>query len=1057
MKRILKLIVLLSAVAVGPAIAQPLYVGSYNIRYINNDDNENGNSWTKRCPVVCDQLNFEHPDIFGAQEVLHPQLRDMLQRLDGYDYIGVGREDGKQKGEYAAIFYDKQKLRLVDNGQFWLSETPDKPSLGWDAACIRICTWGKFEDSATGLQFYFFNLHMDHVGRVARREAAKLVVERIGQLAGDQTPVVLTGDFNVDQSDEIYGIFTQSGRLVDSYTTTRLRFAENGTFNGFHQEQKTDSRIDHIFVSPQFTVDRYGVLTNTYWADQRRLPSDHYPVFVRLQTHPQPLPVREGSGYFQDGNSASSLSTPLPRREGLGGESNLFIGTGGHGHVFLGANVPFGFVQLGPTNRKDGWDWCSGYHYSDSVIIGFSHLHLSGTGCADLGDIAFLPVLDAEQKSVGFSHQAEYARPGYYSVMLSNGIRVELTATERTGLHRYTLPADAPEGYLRLDLQQGIGWDEATAARAFQQDATTICGFRFSKGWANDQKVFFVAEFSKPVNMISRHTTTITKSDDKTTIDVNDVGPWMISFKADGEPLLMRVGLSAVSIEGAKANLKAELTGWDFRGTVAKADHKWEEQLQKIQVVGGTPDQRAIFYTAMYHTMTAPSVFCDVDGKYRGSDGEVHLPSPLTSQTSNFKLQTSKFKVQRSKIINYTTFSLWDTYRAAHPLMTLIHPEMQEDIATTMLNIWREQGKLPVWHLMGCETNCMVGNPAIPVLADLVLKGLTQQKEEALEAMKASAMLDERGLKLLKEYGYIPCDLFDDNETVGRGLEYALADWCVARVANKLNKKADEKYFDQRAQSYRKYFDPKTGFMRGLDSKGHYSFSSPTGGGREGAFNPFHSAPKNRDYTEGNAWQYTWLVPHDVHGLVSLFGSEQRFVSKLDSLFIVDGDLGEEAPPDISGLIGQYAHGNEPSHHVLYMYNYVGQPWKGAKLIRRTLSELYRNAPDGLSGNEDVGQMSAWYILSAMGIYQVEPAGGKYVFGSPLFPEVTMNVGNGKTFTIRAHDVSDQNIYIQSVRLNGRPYTRSYIMYDDIVRGGTLEFQMGPQPSDFGTKKKDRP
>ena len=343
----------------------------------------------------------------------------------------------------------------------------------------------------------------------------------------------------------------------------------------------------------------------------------------------------------------------------------------------------------------------------------------------------------------------------------------------------------------------------------------------------------------------------------------------------------------------------------------------------------------------------------------------------------------------------------------------------------------------------------MVGNPAVPVLADLVLKGLTKQKDAAFEAMKASAMMDERGLKLLKEYGYIPCDLFDDNETVGRAMEYALADWCVARVAEKLKHKADQKYFDQRAQSYRKYFDPATGFMRGVDSRGNFSFP--------GAFNPFHSAPKNRDYTEGNAWQYTWLVPHDVHGLVSLFGSEQRFVEKLDSLFIVEGDLGEEAPPDITGLIGQYAHGNEPSHHVLYMYNYVGQPWKGAKLIRNVLKELYRNAPDGLSGNEDVGQMSAWYILSAMGIYQVEPAGGKYVFGSPLFPEVTMKVGGGKTFTLRAVDVSDENIYIQSARLNGKPYTRSYIMYDDIVRGGTLEFIMGPQPSAFGTKKADRP
>ena len=1006
MNRVLRTIVI-CWMAVLAAGAQPLYVGSYNIRCQNSDDNKNGNGWTKRCQVVCDQLNFEHPDIFGAQEVLEPQLRDMLQRLDGYDYIGVGRDDGKQKGEYAAIFYDKQKLRLMDNGHFWLSPTPDKPSLGWDAACIRICTWGQFEDVTTGLRFYFYNLHMDHVGVVARREAAKLVMERISQRA--DAPVVLTGDFNVDQNDEIYGIFTQSGRLLDSYTSARLRFAENGTFNAYHQERKTTSRIDHVFVSPQFTVERYGVLTNTYWADQQRLPSDHYPVFVRLRPTPSPSP-REGS--------VVTSRTPLPSG-GVRGWVSPLIGTGGHGHVFLGANVPFGFVQLGPTNRKDGWDWCSGYHYSDSVIIGFSHLHLSGTGCADLGDIAFLPVLDAQQREVKFSHRAEYVRPGYYSVMLDNGIRVELTATERTGLHRYTLPADAQVGYLRLDLEQGIGWDKVTECQARQESPTVISGYRYSKGWANSQQVYFVAEFSQPVTIDS--------------LMVN--GQYLLRFVSSDRPLLVRVGLSAVSIEGAKANLRAEQQGWNFQGVVAEADRKWEEQLQKIQVVGGTDDERTIFYTAMYHTMTAPSVFCDVDGQYRGSDGKVH----------------------QGDYVNYTTFSLWDTYRAAHPLMTLIHPERQEDIATTMLNIWREQGKLPVWHLMGCETNCMVGNPAIPVLADLVLKGLTAQRNEALEAMKASAMLDERGLKLLKEYGYIPCDLFSDNETVGRGLEYALADWCVARVAEKMKRKADQKYFDQRAQSYRKYFDPATGFMRGVDSKGCYSFSSPQERGQEGAFNPFHSAPKNRDYTEGNAWQYTWLVPHDVHGLVSLFGSEQRFISKLDSLFIVEGDLGEEAPPDISGLIGQYAHGNEPSHHVLYMYNYVGQPWKGAQLIRRTMRELYHNAPDGLSGNEDVGQMSAWYILSAMGLYQVEPAGGKYVFGTPLFPEVTMQVGGGKTFTIRAHDVSDENIYIQSVRLNGRPYTRSYIMYGDIVCGGTLEFQMGSQPSDFGAKTKDRP
>ena len=1040
MNRIIRTIMLLSVMTVVTAAAQPLYVGSYNIRYQNGDDNSSGNGWTSRCPVVCGQLNFEHPDVFGAQEVLEPQLRDMLRLLDGYDYIGVGRDDGKQKGEYAAIFFDKSKVHLVNSGHFWLSQTPDRPSKGWDAACIRICTWGLFEDNTTGMQFYFFNLHMDHVGVESRRESARLVVDHIRELAGDVVPVVLTGDFNVDQNDEIYSIFTRSGRLLDSYAETRLRFAENGTFNAYNQERKTSSRIDHIFVSRHFSVDRYGVLTNSYWSDHLRLPSDHYPVFARLTCNPL-LTMR---------NSAASDEASPAEDARLSSLVNPIIGTGGHGHVFLGANVPFGFVQLGPTNRKDGWDWCSGYHYSDSVIIGFGHLHLSGTGCADLGDLAFLPVLDAGQRSVTFSHRAEYVRPGYYSVMLDNGIRVELTATERTGLHRYTLPADAAAGYLRLDLQQGIGGDHVIECEARQESPTVISGYRHSRGWANNQQLFFVAEFSRPVEQSVTDGSSLAQN----TLATTQQPVAVLRFAGGDQPLLVRVGLSAVSIEGAKANLQAEQKGWNFRRTVAEADSKWEEQLQKIRVTGGTPDERTVFYTAMYHTMTAPSVFCDVDGRYRGSDGEIH----------------------QGNYVNYTTFSLWDTYRAAHPLMTLIHPERQEDIATTMLNIWRQQGKLPVWHLMGCETNCMVGNPAIPVLADLVMKGLTTQREQAIEAMKTSAMLDERGLSLLKQYGYIPCDLFDDKETVGRGLEYALADWCVAQAmkydmqarksGSRMSGKPDRaaaalkdrqsreelKMFEQRAQSYRHYFDPATGFMRGRDSKGGFSFSSAAN-----PFNPFHSAPKNRDYTEGNAWQYTWLVPHDVLGLVSLFGSEDRFVSKLDSLFVVEGDLGEEAPPDISGLIGQYAHGNEPSHHVLYLYNYVGQPWKSAQLIRRTLNELYRNAPDGLSGNEDVGQMSAWYILSAMGIYQVEPAGGKYLLGSPLFPEVTMKVGGGKTFTVKARDVSSGNIYIQSARLNGKPYTRSYLMYDDIVRGGILEIQMGAQPSDFGTRKKDRP
>ena len=705
---------------------------------------------------------------------------------------------------------------------------------------------------------------------------------------------------------------------------------------------------------------------------------------------------------------------------------NPFIGTGGHGHVFLGANVPFGMVQLGPTQPTRGWDWCSGYHYSDSVLLGFSHTHLSGTGVGDLGDLTVLPTTAANQQEVTFAHKKETARPGYYALTMDNGVRVELTATERTGLHRYTCPKKADTLFVRIDLKRGIGWDGLTEANAVRQGMAALSGHRHSRGWANNQKFFYYVEFSRPIDGWRNQADTLV----------------ILSFVNNKKPLLLRVGISAVSEEGAKANLRAELDHWDFERVAAEADAKWEAQLQKVIIGPSTSNaqrstsnaqrstfnaQRSTFYTALYHTMTAPSLFSDVNGDYRGADGELH---------------------HNGQHPMYTTWSLWDTYRAAHPLMTLLHRDRQDDLAATMLSIWREQGKLPVWHLWGCETNCMVGNPAIPVLADIVLKQLTTiSPADALEAMEASAMMDERGLKLLRQYGYIPCDLFDENETVGRGLEYCLADWCVARVAEQMGRKLEQQYFDLRAQGYRHYFDAQTGFMRGKDSKSR--FRQP--------FSPFYTAPANRDYTEGNAWQFTWLVPHDVNGLVDLFGSEQRFVEKLDSLFIVSGDFGEGAPPDITGLIGQYAHGNEPSHHILYMYNYVGQPWKGARLIRRALTEQYRADPDGLSGNEDVGQMSAWYVLSAVGLYQVEPAGGKFIIGSPLFDEVSIRIDTDKTFVVKTINNSDENIYVQRARLNGQPYSRSYLMYDDIVRGGVLELEMGPQPSDFGTQMADRP
>lgn len=673
---------------------------------------------------------------------------------------------------------------------------------------------------------------------------------------------------------------------------------------------------------------------------------------------------------------------------------NPYIGTGGHGHVFLGANVPFGAVQLGPTQITRGWDWCSGYHYSDSLIIGFGHMHLSGTGIGDLGDIAFLPTFDAKTYTERFSHDAEYVRPGYYTVRLADSkILVELTATQRAGMHRYTYPLSSKQPLLKLNLKQGIGWDKMTKCQLTQEYPTTVSGYRLSEGWAKDQRVYFVAEFSRAVKLQK--------------MQADSVG--VFSFDDATKPLLVRVGISAVSVDNAKANLKAEIKDWNFDRVAQEADAAWNDELGKIKVETPNLDDKTIFYTGLYHTMTAPSVFSDVNGQYRGSDK----------------------KIYQGDFVNYTTLSLWDTYRAAHPLMTIIHPEKQRDIAQTFLHIFQQQGKLPVWHLVGNETDCMVGNPGIPVLADIVLKGFDVDKKAAYQAMRTSSLLDERSLDNLKKFGYIPWNRDSTFETVAKGLEYTLADACVAKVAKLLGEKKDYQYFFNRSKSYKYYFDKKTGFMRGVDNG---KFREP--------FNPFHSSHRNDDYTEGNAWQYTWLVPHDVPGLIKLFGGKRPFVTKLDSLFTISGDLGENASPDISGLIGQYAHGNEPSHHILYMYNYVGQHDKTAEKVREVLTTMYHNDFDGLSGNEDVGQMSAWYILSSLGIYQVEPAGGRYMFGSPLFDKAVVNVGQGKTFTIIAHNNSAKNVYVQQIKLNGRPYKKLYIDYKDIVSGGTLEFFM---------------
>jgi predicted alpha-1,2-mannosidase len=700
---------------------------------------------------------------------------------------------------------------------------------------------------------------------------------------------------------------------------------------------------------------------------------------------------------------------------------NPYIGTGGHGHVFAGANVPFGLVQLGPSSIPQGWDWCSGYHISDSTIVGFSHMHLSGTGIGDLGDINLLPATGNVMLGRGkhgdystgqysmFRRQTETIKAGYYAVHLDRyNVDAELTATQRVGFHKYTFN-DTSSTRIIIDLTNGQGWDTPMEGYIVKESANVVSGYRYSKGWANNQKIYFTAEFSKP---IKHFTTTTFPAKDTCTIAATGkrvYGQAYFDIKPK-EDIYVKVALSPTSIENAKLNMAVELPHWNFTSIVKAADKAWNNELSKVVIDTKDADALTTFYTALYHTMIAPSVFCDVNGDYRGADGMMHTSDGF---------------------VNYTTFSLWDTYRAAHPLMTIIHPEKMNDIINTMLTIYKHQGKLPVWHLMGCETDCMVGNPAISVVADALLKGYNGfDKETAFDAIKASAMLDERGLKYLKEYGYIPYD--KEPEGLAKCMEYAIADWSAAQAAKALGKTSDYDYFLNRSKSYKRYFDGATGFVRGVSSDGTF----------RPAFNPFESVHRDNDYTEGNAWQYTWLVPHDIEGLVALFGSRERFISKLDSLFIAEGSLGENASPDISGLIGQYAHGNEPSHHIIYMYPYVGQAWKTADKVRQVLSTMYGNSPDGLSGNEDVGQMSAWYVLSALGLYQVEPAGGKYIIGSPIVDRAVINVGNGKTFTIIATNNNAANKYVSSVKLNGKPYSEYYINYSDIAAGGTLEFAM---------------
>lgn len=699
------------------------------------------------------------------------------------------------------------------------------------------------------------------------------------------------------------------------------------------------------------------------------------------------------------------------------------IGTGGHGHVFYGANVPYGFIQLGPTSIPQSWDWVSGYHVSDSTVIGFPHTHLSGTGIGDLHDINVMPVVgevtysrgDASSYETGLwsysDRSKEVVTPGYYCTHLSRyNVDVELTATKRVGFHKYTFLGNESPAIV-FDMVNGGCWDKTTEAVIRVVNDSTVSGYRYSKGWADDQRVFFRAEFSRKFDNVEFIVNDSVKEGDMAK------GAQLfarVNFAAGNqEPVYMKVALSPTSEEGAQLNMQTELSGWDFEKTIADAKAAWNKELNKVKVYTTDEASKKIFYTSLYHTLFAPSEFCDVNGDYYGADKQMH---------------------KGEGFVNYTTFSLWDTYRAAQPLMTILHPEKMSDIINTMLHIHQQQGKLPVWHLMGCETNCMVGNPGVPVVADAILKDIKGfDTELAFKALKESSMLPERGMEHRIEYGFIPADKM--TEAIAYDMEYAIADWAVAQAAQKLGKQEDYEYFLKRSKSYKNYFDASTGFMRGKMLDG--SWRTP--------FSPYASSHRDDDYCEGNAWQYTWLVPHDVEGLVECFGGKETFVNKLDSLFLANGDMGEASSPDISGLIGQYAHGNEPSHHTVYLYTLVGQPWKTADRIKEILHTMYTDQPDGLSGNEDVGQMSAWYILSSFGFYQVEPAGGKFVFGYPNFDKVEIAVPAGK-FVIERENKGQQNNYIQGIVLNGTEYKKPWIEYADIMKGGELKFLMGDEP-----------
>ena len=718
---------------------------------------------------------------------------------------------------------------------------------------------------------------------------------------------------------------------------------------------------------------------------------------------------------------------------------NVFIGTGGHGHTYPGAVVPHGAIQPSPDTRIYGWDACSGYYYNDSTINGFSHTHLSGTGCCDLGDVLIMPTVgeqDITQEeergqtkayASAFSHEREKAEPGYYSVMLDRyGIQAEITSTTRGAIHRWTFPKSEDAGVI-VDLDYSLEDQTNIGMQLEVISDTEVVGHKMTKYWAFDQYINFYAKFSKPF--------TYTIVDDTVTVGDKQKPRRKALLKfagtEEGEVIYAKVGISAVDIDGAKNNVLSEIPEWDFDGVKAAAHQRWNEYLAKIDIETGDADHRTIFYSALYHAGLQPYTFTDADGRYYGMDMKVH-------------------QGDAEKPV-YTIFSTWDTFRAWHPLQTIIAPEFNGELVKSLLLKAREGGILPMWELCSNYTGCMIGYHSVPIIADAYIKGYRDiDINEAYKAMRRTAEYDTTGIIAPKavaailmnqakywknKVGYVPCD--KDNEAVAKALEFAYNDWCIAQIAKEVGDTAGVALYENFAKAYKIYYDPEVGYMRGKDSEGKWR--TP--------FDPARSTHRSDDYCEGNAWQWSWFVPHDPEGLMELVGGKDVFLSKLDALFAASSEItGESVSADISGLIGQYAHGNEPSHHIIHFYNYAGQPWKTQELIDQVLYTLYFNNDNGLSGNEDCGQMSAWYILNAMGFYQVCPGKPVYSIGRPLYDKVTINLTNGKKFVIEAINNSRENKYIQSMELNGKALTEPFFTHDDIMQGGKLVFTMGNTP-----------